>query len=206
MTKQEDDFYFISDGELNSRVVTNQPDRFFVIDDVHFDSEIMMPVATINEIELDSDLGFMARTIYSEGAGQSQEAKVALGEVIRNKAHDNTKPSSANNYNAQFSNVSTYEGVVTQSGQFESVGSSSSRYTNTLSFIGGNGGKRNKVRTSAFVNSMGAAIRVDRQYSSTAQGATHFFSPYISTPSWVRSMTLIQVQGVSSNDFRFYKY
>jgi RHS repeat-associated protein len=211
--KPPDDFYFDEQGNFVNRVETGQPDRFFVQtgtrpvrDDptrIHFEDPVY------SEIALDSDVGHMARTIYAEGAGQSSEAKVALGEVIRTRAEDNTEPSAANNYNAQFADVSTYEEVVTQAGQFESVATGSPRYTNTLAHIGGDGpggNRRNEVRTAAFVESMGAAIRVDRQNPNTAQGATHFFSPYIPTPNWANTMTPVQVEGVDNNDFRFYRY
>lgn len=163
--------------------------------------------AEYSEVSLDSDLGHMARAVYAEGAGQSKEAKLALAEVIRNRAEDNTKPSSSNEYNAQFLNVDTIEEVVTQKGQFESVGSSSSRYTDPLSVTGGDGtSKRNPFETNTLSDSMGASIQATNQDTNTAQGATHFFSPYISTPYWAKSMQEINIEGVSKNDFKFYKY
>ena len=207
----EDDFIFNRQGQLIQRIETNEPDRFLVLEGfrVAEGDPDLVALPVYNEVTLDNDVGHMARTIYAEGAGQSSEAKVALGEVIRTRAEDNTAPSAANNYNAQFAGVSTYEEVVTQAGQFESVATGSPRYANTLAHIGGDGpggNRRNEIRTSAFVESMGAAIQVDRQNPNTAQGATHFFSPYIPTPNWANGMTPVQVQGVDNNDFRFYRY
>ncbi|MDX2246333.1 MAG: RHS repeat-associated core domain-containing protein [Bacteroidia bacterium] len=210
-----DNFVFNAQGELIERTKTDQPDRFFVKEDV-LTVKLQMACVQISEIQqteteitLDSDIGHMARTIFAEAGGQSAEAMVAVGEVIRNRAEDDTPASQDNNYNAQFSSVSTYKEVVTQQGQFESVTNSSPMYSNTLNHIGGDGtggSERNETRTTGFIKSMGAAIKVDRQNSNTTQGATHFFSPYIPTPSWANSMTKIPVQGVNNKDFRFYKY
>jgi len=167
----------------------------------------MVPIPTYQEIKMESDLGYMSRTIYAEAAGQSNEGKVAVGEVIRNRANDETQPSSENNYNAQFSGVSTYKDVVTQPGHFESVTNDVSRFADPLSVTGGNGqNQRNVAETNAFNASIGAAIKVDRQNTNTTQGATYFFSPYIETPSWAKTMTEITVEGVRSNDFKFYIY
>ncbi|MBK7409779.1 MAG: hypothetical protein IPJ40_18070 [Saprospirales bacterium] len=159
----EDDFIFNTQGQLIERIQTNQPDRFFVHDGYRVEEDDLnfVPVPVYNEITLDSDLGYMARTIYAEGAGQSVEAKTALGEVIRNRADDTTPSGPSNNYNAQFSDVSTYEEVVTQSGQFESVATNSPRYANPLEHIGGEGpggSNRNEIRTTAFVESMGQQL------------------------------------------------
>ncbi len=206
-----DDHVFDSQGNHLYTVENDLPDRFFIEEDYQTygdDRDMLLNPQSI-EISLNSNLGHMARTIYAEGAGQSMESKVALGEVIRNRANDNTAPGSANNYNAQFSNVSTYEEVVTQPGQFESVITGSPRYTNVLSQIGGDGpggSSRNQIRTTAFLQSIGAAINVDRQQTNTAQGATHFFSPYIPTPPWASTMTSISITGVSNKDFKFYRY
>jgi hypothetical protein len=208
----DDDFYYNQQGELIRHDVNAQPDRFFVqngttrVDNPRdlTPNPQQMQVPTFEEVGMNSDLGHMARTIYAEGAGQSTEAKVALGEVIRNRANDNTAPSSANNYNAQFSGVSTYEEVVTQSGQFESVSTMAPRYSNPLSVTGGDGvGPRNMLESNAFSSSMGAAIKCTYTPTNTAQGATYFFSPYIRTPNWAKSMTPVSIPGVSSSDFRF---
>jgi len=206
----DDIFYFNQQGELINRVETDQPDQFMVMTgDYTAEGPNLIPMPVYSEITMDSDLGHMARTIYAEGAGQSQEAKVALGEVIRNRAEDDTPSRSSNNYNAQFSDVSTFEEVVTQSGQFESVSNNVSRYADPLTFIGGDGAEgsvRNETRTSAFVESVGAAIKATEQNTNTAGGATYFFSPYIATPSWASTMTEVSVTGVSSTDFKFYRY
>jgi RHS repeat-associated protein len=207
----EDDFIFNSQGQLIERIQTNEPDRFYVFGGfrVEQDDPNLVPIPVYNEIRLNSDLGHMARTIYAEAAGEGLASKIAVGEVIRNRANDITPSGPSNNYNARFSGVSTYEQVVNQPGQFESVATNSQRYTNTLEHIGGNGpggGRRNEIRTAAFVQSMGAAINVDRQNTDSAQGATYFFSPYIPTPSWANTMTQVQIAEVDNNAFRFYRY
>ncbi len=53
---------------------------------------------------------------------------------------------------------------------------------------------------------MGASIQATTQNTDTAQGATHFFSPYIATPYWAKGMQEINIEGVNKKDFKFYKY
>jgi spore germination cell wall hydrolase CwlJ-like protein len=156
---------------------------------------------SVSEIGMDSDLGKMMRTVYAEAAGQGSESKLAVAEVIRNRANDNTAPSKANKYTAQFSGVSTYGEVVGQSGQFESVQSGAARYSNPLSVTSGN-----IIEQRAFVGSAGAAIKAHYQNTSTAGGALFFYSPYITAPSWTTVLQKVNVSGVSNSNFRFYKY
>ena len=133
----KDNFYFDRNGNLTRRAATNAPDRFFVekkntpsnppttvtpVSPALDGTTITPQLPKYDEVKLNSDLGAMAKTVYAEAAGQSKEAKVALAEVIRNRAQDTTTPAASNDYNAQFSNVSTNQAVVTQSGQFSSVG------------------------------------------------------------------------------------
>lgn len=153
------------------------------------------------EISMDSDLGQMMRTVYAEAAGQGAKSKLAVAEVIRNRADDNTKPSAANSYTAQFSNVSTYGEVVNQKGQFESVQKGVSRYSDPLSVT-----KGNVLEQKAFVGSASAAIKAHFQNTNTADGALFFFSPYIKAPSWSTVLKEVDVSGVSKSDFKFYKY
>jgi hypothetical protein len=212
-SEPQDDFIFNENGDLVDRIENNQPDRFYIRENSlkityqHTCVQICELQEATNEISLDSDIGHMARTVFAEAGGQNSTAKLALAEVIRNRANDNTTPSAANNYNAQFSKVSRFKDVVQQSGQFESVGNKVAPYSNTLNYIGGDGQtSRNNLRTNAFVESLGMSIRATRQNTNIAQGATHFFSPYIPTPNWTSSMTRIQINGVRNQDFRFYKY
>ncbi len=220
--KPLDNFYYSSSGQLVKREKTNTADRFFVaragtektetkLFPAPFGKKVVVTqnTAQYDEVNLNSDLGHMARTVYAEGAGQSKEGKLALAEVIRNRAEDTTKSSSKNNYNAQFSDVDTFQEVVNQKGQFESVGDKSSRYTDPLSVTGGDGkedSKRNTLETNALSESIGASIQATSQNTDTAQGATHFFSPYISTPYWAKGMQEINIEGVNKKDFKFYKY
>lgn len=143
----------------------------------------------------------MARAIFAEAAGQSAESKLAVAEVIRNRANDNTAPSAANAYSAQFSNVNTYGEVVNQAGQFQSVQSGAARYSNPFSVTKGNITEQN-----AFAGSFSAAIKAHYQNTNTANGAVFFYSPYISAPKWTSALRQVTVTGSSSNDFRFYKF
>ncbi len=213
-----DDFFYNQQGDLVNRIKNDNPDRFFVqVDEAspppavssELDGSGAQSTPIYEQVSLDSEIGHMARTVYAEGAGQSKEAKVALAEVIRNRADDTTTPAKSNSYNAQFSKVSTFEEVVTQKGQFESVGSGAPRYSDPLSMTGGDGAggsARNSLETTAFSDSVGASINATNQDTNTAQGATHFFSPYISTPYWAKSMTPLSVEGNKTSDFKFYKY
>jgi hypothetical protein len=205
--KAVDDFYFSRDGELIEQVKTTEPDKFYVqTGQFNLDSDLV-PIPEFVEISLNSDLGHLARTVYAEGGGQSKAAKLGLAEVIRNRANDSTPASVSNNYLAQFSKVSTYKEVVTQSGQFESVMNKKESYSDPLKVTGGNGGgRRNELETRAFAESVGAAIKAHFMDTNTAQGATYFYSPYIPPPTWTKTATQIQIPGISSKDFRFYKY
>jgi RHS repeat-associated protein len=150
---------------------------------------------------MNSDLGHMARVVYAEAAGQSAESKLAVAEVIRNRASDNTKPSSSNGYTAQFGGVSTYKDVANQKGQFESVQSGAARFATPGSAI-----KNNSLEYNAFIGSMGAAVNAHHNNTNTAGGATFFFSPYISAPGWTKHLKQVSISGVSSSDFKFYKF
>jgi RHS repeat-associated protein len=211
----EDNFYYNEKGDLVKRTKTNTADKFFVESDRYYKASVksskieLTEVIEYNEIKLNSDLGYAARTVFAEGAGQSKESKLALAEVIRNRADDTTSSSSKNNYNAQFSKVSTNKEVVTQKKQFESVLRSKPRYSDPLSVTGGDAKKsseRNETSTSAFSDSMGAVINANKNETNTAGGATYFFSPYIKKPNWTKKMIEVSVKGNSSSDFRFYKY
>ena len=215
----QDDFYYDQEGNLVDRVETDQADRFFVQNGgekaVHKEgtapdgSKIREKTfePTYDEIDLDGDIGHTARGTFAEAAGQSKESKLAVAEVIINRAEDNTKPSSSNEWTAQFSKVSTPEEVMTQGGQFESL--NKPRYTDPLSVTGGDGpggASRNEISTRAFSDSMGAAIKATNQNTNTADGATYFFSPSIPAPSWTKSLQEVSVQGNSRSDFIFYKF
>ncbi len=40
----------------------------------------------------------------------------------------------------------------------------------------------------------------------TANGALFFYSPYIKAPGWTSVLKEVSIKGVSSKDFKFYKY
>ena len=218
--KRIDDFFFNFEGNLISRVKNNLPDRFFIqmnlstkkfepfISNIKgLNNQLTIP-SIFKEIKLESQLGHMARTIYAEACGQSDISKIAVGEVIRNRAMDITKSTSKNNYNARFSRVSTYKDVVTQRGQIESVMNKVLRYSNPLKVTGGDLNtkkSRNNIETKSFQKSIQAAIKAHNG-SNLTNGANYFFSPYISTPSWAKTMKLLEIKGINSNEFRFYKY
>ena len=213
--KKFDDFFFDTNGTLTNRVKNNEPDRFYlkkttteniIVINKSGNEEIMqINYNAYEEISLDSDIGYTARAVYGEAAGQNKETKLAVAEVIRNRKNDNTKPSSKNNYMAQFSDKSTAKDVIENTG-FDA--STEPRYQDTLSFIGGNGkkGNRNEIRTKAFVDSMGASIKAYKQNSNTTDGATYFYSPGGKTPSWTKDALEVNVPGVDTTKFKFYKY
>jgi len=211
----EDNFIFDTKGNLIERVKNDSPDRFFVRKQIQkkilvtnsdgTKSFMTFSYSVNKEITLNSDTGYMARIVYAEAAGQSKESKLAVAEVIRNRADDKTKASSKNKYMAQFSNVNSFKEVANQPNQFQSV--SSKRFTDPLSVTGGDGkNKRNESETKALSDSFGAAINVTNNNTNTTNGATYFFSPYISTPYWVKNLKEVKVSNVNSSDFKFYKY
>lgn len=153
------------------------------------------------EIGLNTNLGQMIRTVYAEASGQGVESKLAVAEVIRNRATDNTMPSSDNNYTAQFSKNENYTDVVKQKGQFESVQRGVPRYRDPLSVT-----KGNPLEQKAYVESASAAIKAHYQNTATASGALFFYSPYIKAPGWTSVLKEVSIKGVSSKDFKFYKY
>lgn len=158
------------------------------------------------EIKMDSDLGHMIRTVYAESAGQSFESKVAVGEVIRNRAEDKTSNSAENNWVAIFSKVNTYTEVVNQKGQFESVQKNAPRFVNPQGVITDDKGKVNVQERRAFLQSASASILAHYTRSNTAQGATYFYSPYIKAPGWTTKATQVTIPGVSDKSFKFYRY
>ncbi|WP_445456791.1 hypothetical protein [Flavobacterium sp. HNIBRBA15423] len=82
-------------------------------------------------------------------------------------------------------------------------------FPDPLSVTGGDGkedSKKNSLETNALSDSVGASIQATTQNTDTAQGATHFFSPYIATPYWAKGMQEINIEGVNKKDFKFYKY
>ncbi len=158
------------------------------------------------EIAMDSDLGHMIRTVYAEAGGESIESKTAVAEVIRNRAQDKTSNSKENNYVAIFSKVDTYEEVVKQSGQFQSVGNNVPNYSNPQSVIVNKKGQIVQSEKQAFIQSVSASLKAHYGNSNTAQGATYFYSPYIKAPSWTKNATEVTISGVSTEAFKFYKY
>ncbi len=211
----EDNFIFDTKGNLIERVKNDSPDRFFVRKQIQkkilvtnsdgTKSYMTVSYSVNKEITLNSDTGYMARVVYAEASGQSKESKLAVAEVIRNRAEDKIKASSKNKYMAQFSNVNTFKEVANQPNQFQSV--SSKRFTDPLSVTGGDGkNKRNESETKALSDSFGAAINATNNNTNITNCATYFFSPYISTPYWVKNLKEVKVSNVNSNDFKFYKY
>ena len=206
-----DDFYFNTAGELLERNRNDNPDLFYyrqttekpvyslqVAPDGYslYLDKTFETVTTNTLIDMNGDLGSMIRTVYAEANGENADAKLAVAEVIRNRANDNTK-------NSVFSNVNTYTEVVTQRGQFESVGKSSPRYIDPASVIMKNG-VRNELETTAFVQSIGASIKATIQNTNTAQGAMYFYSPYIKAPSWTNNLQQVKVPNIG-DAFLFYK-
>ena len=213
--RREDDFYFDENGVLVNRVKNDQPDRFFVqVGSLSYPDDAAPDGSTVRgksfdpvykQIDLEGDLGKMIRTVYAEAQGENSASKLAVAEVIRNRANDATQNSAATGWNAIFSNVSTYTQVVEQSGQFESVQSGRAAYSNPLSLLG-NGASRNEGETQSFVESVGASIQAHNQSSNTAGGSVYFYSPYISAPGWTKDLEQVTITGVDTTAFKFYRF
>ena len=213
-----DDFYFNSNGDLLERIKNDSPDLFYhrqtsenIVYSTKstFDGSLYLhksfeTVTTNTQIDMSSDLGSMIRTVYAEAAGASADAKLAVAEVIRNRADDNTPNSAANGWAAIFSKVDTYTDVVKQSGQFETVGNNVPRYSNPASVTMPDG-VRNELETTAFVQSVGASINATMKNTNTAQGAMYFYSPYINAPSWTNKLQQVTVPNIGTS-FNFYKF
>ena len=205
-----DSFYFNSYGDLLERIKNDQPDAFFYRDFLYTsttmssgDVYISLSI-TDNAIDMGSNLGHMIRTVYAEAAGENAETKLAVAEVIRNRADDNNTNSAAHGWNAVFSKVNTYTEVVTQPGGFQTVGDNVPKYSNPSSVITPNG-RRNEIETASFVQSVGVSIRATKQNTDTAQGATYFFDTSIPEPSWAKSMQQVTISN-GSNKMKFYRY
>ncbi|MFA5300735.1 MAG: cell wall hydrolase [Lutibacter sp.] len=215
-----DYFYYNNQGNMLERVKNDKPDAFYLrqtqqvtefqektLDDGTIVKEEVLVNKTVDsQIDMNSDLGNMIRTVYAESAGESKESKLGVAEVIRNRANDKTPNSAAKGWAAIFSKVDTYEEVVKQAGQFESVQSSASRYSNPMSMLKDSKGNRNEMETTAFSESVGASINAHYQKTNTAQGAVYFYSPYISAPAWTTKLQQVTIQGVNNNAFKFYKF
>jgi spore germination cell wall hydrolase CwlJ-like protein len=215
-----DYFYYNDKGEMQERVKNDKPDEFYLrstktevkytertLDDGTVVRDKEFVETTVNDkIDMISDLGYMIRTVYAESAGESKESKLGVAEVIRNRADDKTSNSADKGWAAIFSKVDTYEEVVKQSGQFESVQTGATRYSNPMSMLKDSKGNRNEKETTAFSESVGASINAHYQKTNTAQGAVYFYSPYISAPGWTSKLQQVTIKGVNNNAFRFYKF
>jgi len=183
-----DDFYFNQQGELDERVENDRPDRFFAESGKQVTGTIeegtIKVESTYSEIDINGDLGQMARTVYAESAGQNDESKLAVAEVIRNRSNDKTENSADKGWAAIFDKANTYTEVVQQKGQFESVQKGASRYADPSSVTKNSDGIRNEIETKSLTSSVGAAIKAHYQNTNTAKGAAYFYSPYIKAPAW----------------------
>lgn len=216
----EDYFYYNDKGEMVQRDKNKEPDAFYLRqtqqvteyrDKTLADGSVVKEEVSVeknidSQIDMNSDLGQMIRTVYAESAGEGNESKLAVAEVIRNRADDKTPNSADKGWAAIFSKVDTYGKVVNQSGQFESVQSGSARYSNPMSMLIDSKGKRNEKETMAFSASVGASINAHYQKTNTSDGAVYFYSPYISAPAWTSKLQQVTIQGVNNNAFKFYKF
>ncbi len=71
----------------------------------------------------------MIRTVYAEAGGENEDSKLAVAEVIRNRANNQTPNSNKVGYSAIFKGKDTHKDVVTKKGQFESVMKNVTRYS-----------------------------------------------------------------------------
>ncbi|MEZ4825951.1 MAG: RHS repeat-associated core domain-containing protein [Bacteroidia bacterium] len=199
-----DNFYFNADGDLVARVKNDKPDKFFIQKGEDCDVECDESVPLFDELNFDSDLGHMVRTVYAEAQGENLTSKQSVAEVIRNRANDDTPNSKELGWTATFSDESTYTEVVTKTG-FQTVNNNVDSYSNPLGQLIDDKGKRIESETTSLVESVTASIRADKG-SNISDGSVYFFSPYIPAPNWTKSLEEVNIKGVDSEAFRFFKF
>jgi|DEB0MinimDraft_3_1074331.scaffolds.fasta_scaffold25275_3 hypothetical protein len=118
----------------------------------------------LEELEKFSDRELLARTLQAEAGNQSLAGKLAVGAVIRNRA-------------AEGGYGSGIRGVITKPGHFSPL----NYYTG---YAGGEQGvDLGKIKPDKSTYAVADAI-LSGQYEDPTGGATHFYNPNISTPSW----------------------
>jgi hypothetical protein len=209
-----DDHVFDKKGNHLYTTKNDQPDRFFIQDGytVSADDPNMVPMPQLTEIDLNSDLGTMARAVYGEAGGEtihtggkviSEEAKLGVAEVIRNRADDDTPNSAEYGYSRYFSKYSTYSDVVENTG-FDAT--STTKFKDPRSYYANSSNP--EQAKSEFLRSVSASINAHYQNTNTTSGALYFITPSeASTPSSWKNMEKVNVTGVNpKTEFTFYKF
>lgn len=208
-------YVFNNKGEIVSAVPCDKADQFSILEHGTVDPsspDLLFPVYHIVEIDLESDLGKMARAVYGEAGGEtehtkgkviSEEAILGVAEVIRNRAQDRTPNSEKYGWNRYFSSFNTYSEVIENTG-FDAT--ALSKYKDPVAYYTDN--KNPEQAKLEFLKSISAAIKAHFQNTNTTQGALYMLTPAVaSKPSSWKGVTAVSVPGVDSNtEFTFYKF
>ncbi len=150
----------------------------------------------MSSINLDSDLGQVARTVYAEARGENAIEKKAVASVIRNRVESPSFPD-------------TYEDVVTQPYQFSALLKSDPNrpaYENPARHARGDSRSQKALNESVEAAYFALLGTMD-----IAQGATLYYSPRSmkpagALPKWDFSkLEEIIIPGVRSTHFRFFR-
>jgi RHS repeat-associated protein len=193
-----DDYYYDNSGKQIGFVPKVQNDRFFIED---FEGEINYGGSAFSEICLDMEIGIFARLVYGEASGNNLASKSAVANVVQNRVESSRFPD-------------TYIGVIEQKikgrYQFSAVNPKEEknywRYSDPTSTT-------NALEKKSFANSMSVAIGVyNRSLPDATSGSLLYFSPVKGEiPNGAKNWNYdilkeVFPQGVSKNQFRFFKY
>ena len=121
-------------------------------------------MATLEDLNRFNDRELLARTLQAEAGNQDVVGKLAVGAVIQNRASEGGYGSGV-------------RGVITKPGQFSPL----NYYTGYAS--GSQGVNLSKVRPDKETYAVADAI-LSGEYVDPTGGATHFYNPSVSAPSW----------------------
>jgi hypothetical protein len=178
----EDDYYFNKRGDLVEHVVNDQPDRFF-IRETSLDRDLQMGNdgsltatrrTTNTEIDLNSDLGVLARIGFAEFRGGNLKELEAGLDVTMNRL------------NARYRKAETMMDVVTQKKQYSSLNASEATTNGPFFWNPLDKMAENRANTNAFINSMSQAIKVYNGFSGITDKALRYYSPRSMDPSGSR--------------------
>ena len=170
--------------------------KIYIADSVHKDGNGFVDRAkNKTELDLNSDTGKLSRIIFAEARGENRTEKESVADVIKNRVNSKKFPN-------------TYEKVIKQPYQFSSLlpgDSNKTFYDNPLSKTD------NKANNVAWLDCVGAAIKVMNSPQSLTNGSLLYYSPDSmrpkgAIPKWDFSLLQeVKIDGVRANRFKFYK-
>ena len=180
--------------------------------EVSFGVGVLTGGSQFSEMDLNSELGVMSRAVYGEAGGEtihtkgkviSEEAKLGVAEVIRNRANDDTTNGEQYGYSRYFSKYNTYSNVVENTG-FDAT--SSEKFKDPIGYYRSDNNP--KQAKSEFLKSVSASLKAHYQKTNSTQGSMYFITPAeASKPSSWKSMEKVDVTGVNpQTEFTFYKF